>query len=112
MARITPMRCRPVTYHLIILLLFVAVGVNAQRKSPEELDTKTRLEAEFYFTEGEKFFILEDFSKALVMFKKSAETDPNNATTNSDHGEQQNQTPKFMRDRKREIAHNEEPFAS
>ena len=69
--------------HIILLALFCCLGVSTvsgQRKNPEPLDTKTRLEAEFYFTEGEKFFILEDFKKARVMFEKSAETDPGNAT--------------------------------
>lgn len=37
-------------------------------------------ESEFYFTEGEKYFILEDYSKALVFFQKSLEITPNNAT--------------------------------
>ena len=69
--------------HIILSALLSILGVSnsfAQRKSPEPLDTKTRLEAEFYFTEGEKFFILEDYNKARVMFEKSAETDPGNAT--------------------------------
>lgn len=67
-------------YLCLFLLLWSSTAALAQRKSPASLDTKTRLEAEFYFTEGEKFFILEDYSKAMVMFQKSAETDPNNAT--------------------------------
>lgn len=37
-------------------------------------------EAEFYFTEGEKFFILEDYSKALSYYEKTLELAPNNAT--------------------------------
>lgn len=49
---------------------------NKDKKSPE---TKLR-NAEFYFTEGEKYYILEDYSKALVLFQKSLETAPENAT--------------------------------
>lgn len=37
-------------------------------------------EAEFYFTEGEKHFILEDYAKALIYYQKSLDIYPNNAT--------------------------------
>lgn len=37
-------------------------------------------EAEFFFTEGEKYFILEDYSKALVFFQRVVELNPENPT--------------------------------
>jgi tetratricopeptide (TPR) repeat protein len=37
-------------------------------------------EAEFYFTEGEKHFILEDYAKALIYYQKSLDISANNAT--------------------------------
>ena len=37
-------------------------------------------EAEFYFTEGEKFFILEDFAKAMVYYQRAADINPDNGT--------------------------------
>src|SRR5690349_22477435 len=37
-------------------------------------------EAEFYFTEGEKFFILEDYAKALLYYQRTLEISPDNAT--------------------------------
>ncbi len=37
-------------------------------------------EAEFYFTEGEKYFILEDYAKALIYYQKALEISPENAT--------------------------------
>lgn len=37
-------------------------------------------EAEFYFTEGEKHFILEDYAKALIYYQKSLDINANNAT--------------------------------
>lgn len=37
-------------------------------------------EAEFYFTEGEKFFILEDYAKALLYYQRTLEITPENAT--------------------------------
>ena len=38
--------------------------------------------AEQFFTEGEKHFILEDYTKALVFFEKSLQLDPENAAIN------------------------------
>lgn len=58
--------------------------VLAQRKkkdSGEVFASGLKLrEAEFYFTEGEKFFILEDYSKALVYYQRALEISPDNAT--------------------------------
>ena len=69
---------------LIPVCVLVAVPLSAQkkRKANDELSASgTRLrEAEFYFTEGEKFFILEDFAKALSYYEKTLEIAPNNAT--------------------------------
>jgi tetratricopeptide (TPR) repeat protein len=55
----------------------------AQKKKKDEsspvASVKLR-EAEFYFTEGEKHFILEDYAKALIYYQKSLEINPGNAT--------------------------------
>jgi tetratricopeptide (TPR) repeat protein len=58
--------------------------VCAQRKKKDGGDVyasgiKLR-EAEFYFTEGEKFFILEDYAKALLYYQRALEITPENAT--------------------------------
>ncbi len=37
-------------------------------------------EAEFFFTEGEKYFILEDYTKALLFFQRVVELNPENPT--------------------------------
>lgn len=52
------------------------------RKPPEEVQASANRsrEAEFYFTEGEKFFILEDYAKALTYYQKTLEIAPENAT--------------------------------
>ncbi len=56
----------------------------AQRKktaAPEQRSVEARLrEAEFFFTEAQKYFILEDYAKALVYFQRVAELNPTNAT--------------------------------
>jgi tetratricopeptide (TPR) repeat protein len=58
--------------------------VSAQRKKKDSSDvyaTGLKLrEAEFYFTEGEKFFILEDYAKALLYFQRALEITPDNST--------------------------------
>jgi tetratricopeptide (TPR) repeat protein len=47
--------------------------------TPSLASVKSR-EAEFYFTEAEKFYILEDYSKALDYYQKVLEINPENAT--------------------------------
>jgi tetratricopeptide (TPR) repeat protein len=72
----------------IVLLTAVLTGLSmapavAQKKKKGDGDAvaSTRLrEAEFYFTEGEKFFILEDYAKALVYYQRALEINPENAT--------------------------------
>ena len=59
------------------------LGTHAQKKKRggEESPQGIRLrEAEFYFTEGEKFFILEDYAKALVYYERAQEINPDNGT--------------------------------
>jgi tetratricopeptide (TPR) repeat protein len=52
-----------------------------KKKSVESQPSEMRLrEAEFYFTEGEKHFILEDYSKALLYFQRVVELNPENPT--------------------------------
>jgi tetratricopeptide (TPR) repeat protein len=69
---------------LIPVCILVSLPLSGQKKKKanEEISASgTRLrEAEFYFTEGEKFFILEDFAKALSYYEKTLEIAPNNAT--------------------------------
>jgi len=71
-------------YVLLTALLFLSCVSFAQRKkkgtdNTEASGIKLR-EAEFYFTEGEKFFILEDYSKALLYYQRTLEIAPENAT--------------------------------
>ena len=68
------------SYSGVILILIVLSGVTegySQEKSTRA-ERKQR-EAAFYFTEGVKYFILEDMDKALMLFEKSLESDAENA---------------------------------
>jgi tetratricopeptide (TPR) repeat protein len=70
------------SFFLSILLL--ALPATAQKKRRFQGDAQPHgvklREAEFYFTEGEKYFILEDYAKALLYYQKTLELDPENAT--------------------------------
>ena len=66
------------------LILMLSINALAQRKkkgSDEAQASGIKLrEAEFYFTEGEKYFILEDYAKALLYYQRTLEISPENAT--------------------------------
>jgi tetratricopeptide (TPR) repeat protein len=52
-----------------------------KQQPPEPRTSEARLrEAEFFFTEAEKYFILEDYSKALLYFQRVADLNPGNGT--------------------------------
>ncbi len=72
---------------IIPLLLFILLAnapttfaqKDKKKKTPEPSETRLR-EAEFYFIEAEKYFILEDYTKALFYFQRVAELNPTNGT--------------------------------
>lgn len=70
----------------VALAVLVVLGTypNAfgqRKKRGEEAAQGVRLrEAEFYFTEGEKYFILEDYAKALVYYQRALDINPDNGT--------------------------------
>lgn len=68
-----------------LFLLLALAGSHAasgqKKRRGEDPSQGIRLrEAEFYFTEGEKFFILEDYSKALVYYQRALDINPENGT--------------------------------
>jgi len=66
---------------LVILLSTPVLGQKKKKPSDQLQASALRLrEAEFYFTEGEKFFILEDYAKALLYYQRTLEINPENAT--------------------------------
>ncbi len=76
-------------YAQYTLLLFLLLGFVApahgqrdkKKKNAQSEATALRLrEAEFYFTEGEKYFMLEDYTKAHALFQRVAELNPQNPT--------------------------------
>ncbi len=70
---------------LLVLLQILPASLQAQKKkkpetgSPAAGSLKSR-EAEFYFTEAEKYFMVEDFAKALVYYQRALDIMPENAT--------------------------------
>jgi len=76
-------------YILLILLALTALNISSfaqrdrKKKGDETQAQDARLrEAEFFFTEGEKYFILEDYTKALLYFQRVAELNPKSAAVN------------------------------
>lgn len=67
----------------VVLLAFCSMSALAQKKKkpdgPGNANMKAR-EVEFYFTEAEKYFILEDYAKALVYYQKALDILPETAT--------------------------------
>ncbi len=76
---------RYITALLVTLFLVTTLPSFAQRdrkrKPVEAKPSDARLrEAEFFFIEGEKYFILEDYTKALIYFQRVVELNPDNGT--------------------------------
>lgn len=73
-----------VFHYTLILALIISLPATAQRKKKSSDETQASgiklREAEFYFTEGEKFYILEDYAKALLYYQRTLEITPDNAT--------------------------------
>ncbi len=74
-------------FYISFFLLSIVGGYSdvwAQRKKKNSdsssISSIKLREAEFYFTDGEKYFILEDFAKALIYYQKSLDINPENAT--------------------------------
>ncbi len=82
---------RMVRFHWTILLVLLACLVSIQpidaqgrKKRAKEEQSKSSqrnlLQAEVIFLEGEKYFMIEDYSKSLIFFQKSMELNPENAS--------------------------------
>jgi tetratricopeptide (TPR) repeat protein len=67
----------------LVIILLLPAATHAQKRKRNSEDSRPGLsdrEAEFYFTEGEKYYILEDYAKALIYYQRAVESSPNNAT--------------------------------
>jgi tetratricopeptide (TPR) repeat protein len=67
----------------LVLAITLPVAVAAQKRKRSDSDSPQGLklrEAEFYFTEGEKYYILEDYAKALIYYQRAIESNPENGT--------------------------------
>ena len=83
------MKVRLVISTLLTFLLIFALNLDGlAQKSKKEKNKKKyvvtdldRTQAEKYFIEGEKYFILEDYAKAYVFFQRSLEIQPDNGAS-------------------------------
>lgn len=67
----------------LTVAVWPAMAQKDRKKKTESVSAAARLqEAEYYFAEGEKFFILGDYAKALLYFQRVHELNPANATVN------------------------------
>jgi tetratricopeptide (TPR) repeat protein len=68
---------------LISLSAIQPADAQGRKKKDKEEQSKSEqrnlLQAEVIFLEGEKYFMIEDYSKALIFFQKSLELNPDNA---------------------------------
>jgi tetratricopeptide (TPR) repeat protein len=65
---------------ILLVLPFESISQKKKRPGEESAQGLRMREAEFHFTEGEKFFILEDYAKALLYYQRSLEIAPDNGT--------------------------------
>jgi tetratricopeptide (TPR) repeat protein len=72
------------SFLFIVLASLLALPAQGQRRKKSDSEAQASgiklREAEFYFTEGEKFFILEDYAKALLYYQRTMEITPENGT--------------------------------
>jgi tetratricopeptide (TPR) repeat protein len=71
-------------YLVLLFCLITSSDVHAQKKKKKNkaentTETSDPEKSAYYFIEGEKYFILEDFAKAYVFFQKALENDDQNA---------------------------------
>ena len=72
-----------IVFFLLALFVGASIPSHAQRDKRKKgsAPTETQLrEAEFYFIEAEKYFVLEDYAKALLYFQRVSELNPENGT--------------------------------
>jgi len=76
------MKLKLVVTAILAIFLMAPLQGNAQRKKKKEAVVKSNQyieqEAEFYFIEGEKQYILEDYAKAVTNFRSSIQLVPTN----------------------------------
>jgi tetratricopeptide (TPR) repeat protein len=65
---------------LTSMTAFSSFGQKKKRSEDAGIQGLKLREAEFYFTEGEKYFILEDYAKAMIYYQRALEINPENGT--------------------------------
>lgn len=64
----------------MLAVLSVLPVYGQKKKRNDESQAARNREAEFYLTEGEKYFILEDYAKALTYYERALEANPESGT--------------------------------
>ncbi len=67
---------------LVLLSGTATIGQEVSEEAPEVISKNDKLEGQYYFIEGEKFFILDDYEKAFEYFMLAHEKDPENPAIN------------------------------
>ncbi|MEM8894358.1 MAG: tetratricopeptide repeat protein [Bacteroidota bacterium] len=83
-------RIGSIGYGLAAMMLMVSFVVTAQKKKdddtpiepPKEITDNDKLEAEYYFIEAEKYYMLDNFAKAYEYYMMAYEKEPQNAAIN------------------------------
>ncbi|MDH3711184.1 MAG: tetratricopeptide repeat protein, partial [Cyclobacteriaceae bacterium] len=69
---------------MVVILMGTTVSLQAQSRKKKARAEQTKneqrnlLQAEIIFLEGEKYYMIEDYGKALIFFQKSLELNPDN----------------------------------
>ena len=71
-------------FSLVLVLSsgLAAIAQDVSEEAPEVISKNDKLEGQYYFIEGEKFFILDDYEKAFEYFMLAHEKDPENPAIN------------------------------
>lgn len=78
-----PQSFRIIGFALSLWLVCLPASAQKNRRHKDETHRQSELaQAEYYFTEGMKYYLLDNYTKAIDYFQKSLEIEPDNAGSN------------------------------